>query len=461
MASISAKFANLYRARREMSNPADLARLFMARLCYPADTWLPATVTDLVKVLKGGRLKGLTGHEANKFAAWLHDFIVLGQRKGGASFYPIHPVLSRPLNREESRADGFILTLVRAFSSNERQQLVNALWGQGGQNLPPFERVIYDLVEWQIEGAEPMPLATIERAKPSDDPGLKPAAVAILDQTREDLLVLAGEVNGVQSFIDHAGRLLALALARFFPAQADVDMTLPIYIAPAADSHDGVRALAHEAIEVHRALFGQALHRQFEAFYQEAVVEEESDRDPLDAEVARKLTKHIFHPRANVVPLEQDRYDDLREDHSDLCGVSYYYYWRRSGAGGRFLRRLHTAQLNLSKKAGIANSRNRYSAWHYYWLASPLVETLLLVSRPRLERDRMLVVELLRDWRDRYGLALLIDDSWEDVYHTRFRGLGNPEALNEANQRRFNEILSERGRLHKNSDDFPWVILRD
>jgi hypothetical protein len=48
-----------------------------------------------------------------------------------------------------------------------------------------------------------------------------------------------------------------------------------------------------------------------------------------------------------------------------------------------------------------------------------------------------------------------------EVYQASFRGLGNPEALNEANQRRFNEMLSERGRLHKNSDDFPWVILRD
>jgi hypothetical protein len=177
--------------------------------------------------------------------------------------------------------------------------------------------------------------------------------------------------------------------------------------------------------------------------------------------VARQLTKRIFHYNANVVPPDPDRYADLRGDYNDLCGISYYYYWRRSGASSRFLRQLHTAQLNLAKKAGIANSRSRYSTWHYYWLAPSLVETLLLVSRPRLQSDRMLVVDLLRNWRDRYDLAMLIDDSWEDVYHASFRGLGNPEALNEANQRRFNEILSERGRLHKNSDDFPWVILRD
>jgi len=457
MTKVSEKFANLYRARREMSNPADLARLLVARLYYPADTRLPTTVTNLVKALENGEMEGLAGKRADEFAIWVRDFITLGRRTRGVSFYPIHPMLSRPLNREEPRVDGFILALVRSFSPDERRQLFDALWG----NLPPFERAIYDLVEWQIEGTEQIPLAIVEQAEPGEDSGLTPAAMAILDQTRGDLLALAAEVNGIQSSAEHAGRLLALALTRFFLAQADVDMALPIYIAPAADSHDGVRALAHEAIEIHRALFERALHRQFEAFFQEAVAEERGDPDPLDAMVARELTKRIFHYNANVVPPDPDRYAELRKDHDDLCGISYYYYWRRSGASSRFLRQLHRAQLNLAKKAGIANSRSRYSTWHYYWLAPSLVETLLLVSRPRLKCDRMLVVDLLRDWRDRYGLAMLIDDSWEDVYHASFRGLGNPEALNEANQRRFNEILSERGRLHKNSDDFPWVILRD
>jgi len=455
MATVSEKFANLYRARREMSDPADLARLFMARLLYPADTRLPAQVVDLVKVLKDGRLKSVTGSKSGEFASWLRDYIVLGQRTRGVSFYPIHPVLSRALNREEPRADGFILTLVQSFSADERQQLFESLWS----NLPPFEKAIYDLIEWQIDDAEPMSMATIEQVRPSDDSRLSPAAVVILDQTREDLLTLADEVNAVQSFVDHAGQLLALALARFFLAQANVDLTVPIYIAPAADSHDGVRALAHEAIEVHRALFERSLHYQFKDFYREVMTEEGSDPDPLDEEMARELTKRIFHYNANVVPT--DHYTQLRDEHGDLCAISYYYYWRRSGATSRFLRQMHAAQLNLSKKAGIANSRSQYSKWHYYWLAPSLVETLLWVSRPRLNRDRMLVVELLSDWRDRYSLALLIDDSWEQVYHTNFRGLGNPESLNEANQRRFNEILAERGRLHKNSDDFPWVVLRD
>jgi len=464
MATVSEKFASHYRARREMSDLADLARLFVARLFYPADIHLPATVTHLVEArkhrkveaLEHRKLKGLAGSQADvdKFAVWLGDFITLGQRTRGTSCYPLHPLLSCLRNGEESRMDDFIMTLVQSFSSADRQHLHNALWG----NLPPFEKAIYDLVQWQIEGAEQTSVAIAEQAKPGMDSSLTPAATAILERAREDLLALATEVNGVQDFTDHAGRLLALALTRFFLAQANVDMTLPIYAAPATDSHEGVRTLAHEAIEVHRARFEQALHRQFAAFFQDAVAENGGATDPSSVTDARALTKRIFHPSANIV---SSQYADLHKEYGNLCGVAYYYYWQHSGARSRFLRQLHSAQLNLAKKAGIANSRSQYSSWHYYWLSPSLVETLLLVSRPRLKRDRMLVVELLRDWRERYGLTMLIDDSWQDTYRANFPGLGNPEALNEANQRRFSEILSERGRLHKNSDDFPWVILRD
>ena len=55
----------------------------------------------------------------------------------------------------------------------------------------------------------------------------------------------------------------------------------------------------------------------------------------------------------------------------------------------------------------------------------------------------------------------MINDQWLDLYRDNFRSLGSPDALNDANQRRFMEILSESGRLYKNSDDFPWVILKD
>ncbi|HOQ27303.1 MAG TPA: hypothetical protein PLH36_01045, partial [Armatimonadota bacterium] len=84
-----------------------------------------------------------------------------------------------------------------------------------------------------------------------------------------------------------------------------------------------------------------------------------------------------------------------------------------------------------------------------------------LASRARFAEDRVLVADLLDEWRERYGVALLIDAGWEAEYRRSFRALGSPDALNEANQRRFSEILSEQGRIHKNSDEFPWVLLRD
>lgn len=455
MPTVSEKFATHYRARREMSDPADLARLFIARLCYPVEARLPAAVSDLFKAVETGQLAHLTGRAAGEFSGWLRDFVTLGRRTRGVSFYPLHPLLARSLNGEEARADGFILTLVRGFGVDERCRLIDALWG----HLPPFERAIYDLIEWQLPDLG-MPEAGIPEAS-SADLQLTVESAKMLAYARADLLMLAEITNGIQSFSEHAGRLLALTLTRFFLTQAGVDFTLPIYIAPAADSHDGVRTLAHEIIETHRAHLERALQRHFEDFYQEAVAEEGGNSDPQDMAAARDLTRRIFHYNANIVPQDVTRYAELRREHQDLCHIAYHYYWRHSGAASRFLRQLHAAQLNLTKKAGIANSRSRYSTWHYYWLAPELVETLLLVSCLRLQTNRMLVVDLLRDWRERYGLALLINDTWEDAYRANFRGLGNPEALNEANQRRFNEILAERGRLHKNSDDFPWVILQD
>ncbi len=455
MTTVSEKFAAHYRARREMSDPADLARLFIARLCYPVEARLPAAANELFRAVETGQLTQLTGRAKGEFASWLRDFVTLGRRARGVSFYPLHPLLARALNGEEARADGFILALVRGFGADERQRLIEALWG----HLPPFERALYDLLEWQAPGAG-TPAVEIPDVSATDS-GLTAESAAILACARADLLALAETASGVQNFIEHAGRLLALTLARFFLTQAGVDFTLPIYIAPAADSHEGVRTLAHEVIETHRAYLERALQHHFEDFYQEAVAEEGGDADPVDVVIARELTQRIFHYNANIVPQDVVRYAELRKEHTTLCNIAYHYYWRHSGAASRFLRQLHAAQLNLTKKAGIANSRSRYSTWHYYWLAPELVETLLLVSRPRLQTDRMLVVDLLRDWRERYGLALLIDATWEDIYRGTFRGLGNPEALNEANQRRFTEILAERGRLHKNSDDFPWVILQD
>lgn len=456
MTTVSEKFAAHYRARREMSDPADLARLFIARLCYPLDSRLPTAASELFKSVKTGQFTQLSGRAAGGFAVWLRDFITLGHRTRGVSFYPLHPLLSRAFNGEEARADGFIMSLVRSFGADERRCLIDRLWND---HLPPFEKMLYDLIEWQSPG-----LGVLTTEIPDVaivDSGLTEESVAILTCAREDLLALAQAANGVQNFVEHAGRLLALTLARFFLTQAGLNFTLPIYIAPAADSHEGVRTLAHEIIETHRAHLERALRLQFESFYQESVSEEGALADPQDMAAARALTQQIFHPNANIVPQDANRYAELRREHQTLCQIAYHYYWRHSGASSRFLRQLYAAQLNLTKKAGIANSRSRYSTWHYYWLSPELVETLLLVSRPRLQVDRILMVDLLRDWRERYGLAPFIDESWEEVYRTNFRGLGNPEALNEANQRCFAEILAEHGRLEKNSDDFPWVILED
>lgn len=455
MLTVSEKFAGYYRARREMSDPGDLARLFIARMCYPVEAGLPAAASDLFKAVETGKWAHLTGRAVGEFSGWLRDFVTLGRRTRGVSFYPLHPLLARASNGEEARTDGFILTLVRGFGADERRRLIDALW----DHLPPFEKALYDLIEWQAAGVG-TPTAEVSDVSISDL-GLTAESTDVLACAREDLLALAETASGVQNFVEHAGRLLALTLARFFLTQAGLSFTLPLYIAPAADSHEGVRTLAHEIIETHRAHFERALQRQFESFYQEAVAEAGGITDPADVTVARELTRNIFHRNANIVPHDAGQYGTLRKEHDTLCNIAYHYYWRHSGSASRFLRQLYAAQLNLTKKAGIANSRSRYSTWHYYWLAPELVETLLLVNRLRLQSSRMLVVDLLRDWRERYGLALLIDQTWGDAYRANFRGLGNPEALNEANQRRFNEILAERGRLHKNSDDFPWVILQD
>lgn len=452
MATVSEKFAELYLARREMSEPADLARMFLARLLYGSQGDTSGLALALA-ALQSGQWQGLKGNQAAEFAEWLRGYLVLVRRVRGVSYYPVHPVLAQANNGDESRCDAFVTALAARFSIGERAQLIDALWG----HLPPFERAIYDLIGWQLGASAALPSAMSEATRYLSH--VTPDALAVLGDARADLLALAGQVEGAQGYTEHAGRLLALALARFWFAQTGINANFPVYSAPAADSHDGVRALAHEIIEVHRSLFEQALKDQFGRLFTEAATELGLDPDPADAATARTLTKTIFHYNANVVPL--DGYASLRAEHGTLCNISLDYYWQSGGAASRFLRQLYAAYLNQAKKAGIANSRSQYSTWHYYWLSPALIETLLLVTRPRLGVNKMLVVELLADWQKRYGLTVFVDSSWQDAYRASFRGLGDPESLNEANRRRLNEILAAQGRLHKNSDDFPWVILKD
>lgn len=457
MATVSERIYQLYQVRREVSQTPDLAILLLARLVYEPLPCLPAQVADLVKRLEEGRLEGLDGRQKDRFARWLYEHLVVNKTQKGVSFYPIHPVLTLSGNGEGVRVEGFIQELAGCFAPSEREALSQALWATEG--LPAFERALYDLIQWQIPEGWVLPPASTDRFIGCDARAAASSPAGILARAKDDLLALAQVTVGVQAFVAHAGRLLAFVLSRYLLAQAGVDLTLPIYAAPAADTHEGVRTLAHEIIEIHRKRFEIALREQFHGILEEALAERGVKGDPPHEDVARDLAKEIFGTRAKVIP--EGAYQRLLQEHGSFVNIAYHYYWFHGGAGNRFLRQLHTTHLNLAKKAGFANSRSRYSQWHFYWLAPALIETLLLISQHRLKRDKVLMVELLNDWRERYGIAVLIDPGWEDSYRRYFPGPGSPEALNEANRRRFGEVLAERGRLHKNSDDFPWVILKD
>lgn len=457
MQTVSERLYQMYQIRREVSQPADLATLLLARLVYDVPARLPGEITDLIGKMQEGRLEGLTGRQAPSFGRWLYDYLVVNKTVKGVSFYPIHPLLTLPGNGEGPRVDGFLTALARSFTPAERDQLCGTLWS--AERMPAFERALHDVIAWQMGPDVGVPPARPEQFVGCDPNAPPLSAPGILARTKEDLLSLAQAPLGVQGFVAHAGRLLALALSRYLLAQAGVESDIPIYAAAAADSHEGVRTLAHDIIENHRVLFAESLRRQFFRALEQSMEEAQIKGDPPDEQTAQDLVQSIFHYNANIVP--PGTYAQQLTEHGSFAEAAFRYYWSHSGASNRFLRQLHTAYLSLAKKAGVANSRSQYSHWHFYWLAPALVETLVLVSQPRLGKERVLVADLLHDWRERYGLAVLIDPSWEEAYRRNFRGLGSPESLNEANRRRFLEILSERGRLHKNSDDFPWIVLRD
>ena len=157
-------------------------------------------------------------------------------------------------------------------------------------------------------------------------------------------------------------RLLAFTVTRYLLACAGVPLTLPIYAAPAADTHEGVKTLAHEIIDYHRGQFQRALAKQFGDAVAAAAGECGEDPDPADEATAARLAAQLFSGRARIV--RPERYAEMRERLGSFTEVALAYYWSESGATGRFLRQLHTAHLNLAKKAGIANSRSRRSQWH-------------------------------------------------------------------------------------------------
>jgi hypothetical protein len=457
MQTVSERLYQMYQVRREVSQPPDLATLLLARLVYDVPARLPGDIAALVKNMPEGQLEGLVGRRAASFGQWLYSYLVVNKTVKGVSFYPVHPLLTLPGNGEGTRVDGFLTALARSFTVAERNQLCESLWS--ADRAPAFERALHDAIQWQMPSGGSVPAARPEQFVGCDLSASPLSAVGILARTKEDLLALTQAPLGVQGFVALAGRLLALTLSRYLLAQAGVDLEIPIYAAPAADSHEGVRTLAHDIVENHRARFAASLRQHFFLALEQSLAEAKVQGDPGDERAARELVRGIFRYNANIIP--EGTYARQLAEHGSFAEAAFRYYWSHSGASNRFLRQLHSAHLNLAKKAGLASSRSRYSQWHFYWFAPALVETLVLVSRPRLAKDRVLVADLLRDWRERYGLAVLIDPSWEDVYRRSFRGMGSPESLNEANRRRFLEILSERGRLHKNSDDFPWIVLRD
>jgi hypothetical protein len=470
--TIPEQLVQAYRLRREVSQTTDLAVLLLARLCYAPQARQPGAVTGFVRRLDaaaadGAPLNGVSGHGSAEFARFLSDYLVINRTAKGTTLLPMHPALTLATNGEGPRVEGFIAALAGQFTPAEAEALRQRLWSDAAQ--PGFERMLRDAVAWQIgdEAVAPPPAEPWTERSVQDPPSSTRASslhaatarqTAIVAQTKDDLLALASRTVGVEDFVVHAGRLLAFAITRFLLAADETGGDLPIYAAPAADSHPGVKALAHEIIELHRARLAEALRRDFRSAVERAAAELGHPADPAGEGAARALAGELFGGRANIVPAGE--YARLREAHGAFPQVAEHYYWTHGGARNRFLRQLHATHLNLAKKCGFANSRSRYSQWHFYWLAPSLVETLMLLAEARQGADRVLLADLLAHWRAHYGIAVMIDESWATAYRHYFRGMGSPDGLNEANQRRLAEILAERGRLHKNSDDFPWVLLR-
>lgn len=451
-----------YRIQREVTQSADLVVQLLARLTYAPVRQQPAAVNELVKQIKaaqqGSPLPCVDASDQNheRLGRFLWDYLLLLRTTKGQTFYPLHPALTLSTNGEGSRMASFVDALASQFTADEAATLRHRLWSDS--RLGGFERVLHDLIDWTVapdvapQAEAPVSPVTADSFDPSTPEGL-------LSGTKSDLLTLAELCTGIQAFTIHAGRLLALSVTRYLLARSSIHLDLPIYAAPSADSHEGAKTLAHEIIEIHRTRFARALRRDFQLALSDALAADGEDGALIDEVQARSISAQLFDPRSNIVPPGQ--MDQLLAEHGSYSAIAENYYWSHTGARNRFLRLLHATHLNMAKKAGIASSRSRYSQWHFYWLSPDLTETLLLLTQARHPTEsRLLVADLLAEWRDRFGLAMLIDDTWISAYREHFRGLGSPEALNEVNRRRFTEVLAERGRLHKNSDDFPWVVLR-
>lgn len=142
MQSVSERLYQMYQVRREVSQPADLATLLLARLVYDVPDRLPAEIHELVSRVEQGRLEGLAGRKAPLFARWLYGYLTVNKTVKGVSFYPLHPLLTLPGNGEGQRVDGFLTALARSFTPAERDHLCAVLWSP--ERMPAFERALYD-----------------------------------------------------------------------------------------------------------------------------------------------------------------------------------------------------------------------------------------------------------------------------------------------------------------------------
>ena len=209
-----------------------------------------------------------------------------------------------------------------------------------------------------------------------------------------------------------------------------------------------VKTLAHEIIDYHRGQFQRALAKQFGDAVAAAAGECGEDPDPADEATAARLAAQLFSGRARIV--RPERYAEMRERLGSFTEVALAYYWSESARvravspptpyrppqpreEGR-----HRELTEPAKASGTSTGcRRRWSTrccWHR--------------ARASLKTG----FSSQTSWTsggNATGVALLIDAGWEAEYRRSFRALGSPDALNEANQRRFSEILSSRGRIQE------------
>ena len=342
-ARVGERLAQMFGVRREVSQTPDLVALLLGHLAYdwpPRPT--PACVQGLQRI-KGGTpdglngLTGVMGPKASEFGHWLTTFLTINSTSRGVSFYPFHPSLALSGNGEGPRVDGFLTALAGVFTTSERDRLVAAVWD--ARLMPAFERAVHGVVHWQMGDAEFAPAAPdslflADGAGSADDEAgvASDEARRVLRTAKEDLLYLAQAVSGTRLFVEHASRVLAFSMARYLLVRAGVSLDIPLYRAPAADTHPAVKTLAHEVLTIHRNRFREALRVQFGEQLAEALHEQGFPDDPADEATARAASRQVFGAQANVVPpgsyaRQRDAARELRRHRAPLLLVPQRRWW--------------------------------------------------------------------------------------------------------------------------------------